>query len=77
MVARPYRDWYTDNARDPFIGNYAAMYANYDLAHTPHKLFGPRSTPMGTVGFRSATYSPSAQPTTLPMGRGPFKVTTG
>jgi hypothetical protein len=36
MVARPYRDWYTDNARDPFIGNYAAMYANYDLAHGPH-----------------------------------------
>jgi len=37
MTARPYREWYADATRDPFIGNYLAMYANYALtaANTP------------------------------------------
>jgi hypothetical protein len=35
VVVHPYQTWYADLARDPFIGSYAAMYANYDLAHAP------------------------------------------
>ena len=37
MTARPYREWYADATRDPFIGNYPAMYANYYLtaSNTP------------------------------------------
>lgn len=35
QVAHPYRDWYNDHARDPFVGNYDAMYANYALARSP------------------------------------------
>jgi hypothetical protein len=35
VVDHPYQTWYSDIARDPFIGNYAAMYANYDLALAP------------------------------------------
>jgi hypothetical protein len=30
VVAHPYQTWYSNIARDPFIGNYPAMYANYD-----------------------------------------------
>ena len=35
--ARPYRDWYADHTRDPFIGNYTAIYDKYAItqANTP------------------------------------------
>ena len=35
LVVHPYQTWYSDLARDPFIGNYAAMCGNYDLALAP------------------------------------------
>jgi hypothetical protein len=35
LVVHPYQTWYRDLARDPFIGNYAAMHGNYDLALAP------------------------------------------
>lgn len=37
FAARPYRTWYHDHTRDPFIGNYPAIYDNYVLtnANTP------------------------------------------
>ena len=35
QIAHPYRDWYNDHTKDPFVGNYAAMYDNYILARAP------------------------------------------
>jgi hypothetical protein len=34
---RLYREWYSDTTRDPFIGNFGAIYAHYDVnpANTP------------------------------------------
>ena len=57
LTAHPYREWYADHARDPFIGNYPAIYANYALtqANTPQVVRnricsnGNNGTPIGHV----------------------------
>jgi hypothetical protein len=54
-TTHPYREWYTDHTRDPFIGSYPAIYANYSItvANTPavvrEKIFsnGNNGTPIG------------------------------
>ncbi len=35
LVVHPYQTWCSDLARDPFVGNYAAMCGDYDLALAP------------------------------------------
>ena len=57
MAARPYRDWYSDVTRDPFIGNYPATYGHYAInaVNTPaevrNRVFanGNTGVPIGHV----------------------------
>jgi hypothetical protein len=74
LVANPYRDWYSDNVRDPFVGHYAAMYANYELANAP-QVVRTRIYPNGNNGVPIGHLLLVAQPNVAPVIQGYHRVT--
>jgi hypothetical protein len=74
IVANPYRDWYSDNTRDPFVGHYAAMYANYELANAP-QVVRTRIYPNGNNGVPIGHLLLVAQPNAATIIQGYHRVT--
>jgi hypothetical protein len=73
ITARPYREWYHDNTRDPFIGNYPAIYNNYTInpintpavVHSRILTNGNNGVPINHLLVVQPTGAPADEPGTI------------